>query len=137
MANVVYTKAKQNLIDGNIDLKDGTVNAVLVTTAYTAVISTDDALDDIPGGARVATATLAGKTITDGVFDATDTVFMSPSPPAGNTVIALVLYMDSGVEATSYLIAYMDTGLGLPVVTNGADLTVEWDNGINKILRVA
>ena len=41
-----------------------------------------------------------------------------------------------GTEATSPLIAYIDTATGLPITPNGGDIIVTWDNGTNKIFRV-
>ena len=47
-----------------------------------------------------------------------------------------MLYRDTGVEATSALIAYIDTATGLPITPNGGDIIVNWDNGANKIFRL-
>ena len=45
----------------------------------------------------------------------------------GNTVEALVIYIDTGVAGTSRLVAYIDTGVtGLPVTPNGGDITITW-----------
>jgi len=46
----------------------------------------------------------------------------------GNTVEALVIYVDTGSAATSPLVAYIDTSVtGLPVTPNGGDITVTWN----------
>lgn len=135
MANALYTKGKQNILDGNIAFDSDTIKVQLVDTAdYTVNLSTDDAFDDVPVAARVGTATaLASKTITDGVFDAADTTL---SAVTGDPSEALVIYKDSGVEATSWLIAYIDTATGLPVTPNGGNIIVQWDNGANKIFKL-
>ncbi len=50
---------------------------------------------------------------------------------------ALVIYQHTGVDATSELIAYIDTGVtGLPVTPNGGDITVTWDSGSDKIFKI-
>ena len=54
----------------------------------------------------------------------------------GVSVEALVIYQDSGVSATSRLIAYIDTATGLPVTPNGGNITVTWDNGANRIFKL-
>jgi hypothetical protein len=83
---------------------------------------------------RAATSgALTGKTVTAGVADAVDVTFTAVS---GATVEAIVLYADSGTEATSRLIAYIDTATGLPLTPNGGDVTVAWDNGANKIFKL-
>jgi hypothetical protein len=42
----------------------------------------------------------------------------------GDVSEAVILYKDTGVAATSPLIAYIDTATGLPVTPNGGDITV-------------
>ena len=34
------------------------------------------------------------------------------------------------------VIAYIDTGTNIPIVPNGGDVTVAWDNGANKIFTL-
>lgn len=135
MANALYAKGREGFLDGSIDWDTNTIKVVLVDAAdYTIDLATHDNLDDIPGGARVATsAALAGKTVTDGVADANDVTF---SAVTGDPVELIVLYKDTGVESTSRLIAAIDTATNLPVIPNGGDITVQWDNGANKIFKL-
>jgi len=58
-------------------------------------------------------------------FDADDVVFTTPA--SGSTVIALILFVDTGVEGTSRLICYIDTGTGLPLTTNGGNINIVWN----------
>jgi hypothetical protein len=134
MANALYTKGKQGLLNGDFDLDTNTIKAVLVDTAdYTVNLATDNALDDILAGARVATGTLANKTITDGVFDADD---LTLTAVTGDPSEAVVIYKDTGTESTSLLLAYIDTATGLPVTPNGGNITIAWDSGANKIFKL-
>lgn len=135
MANALYDKGREGFLDGSIDWDTDTIKAILIDTAdYTVNLATDDNLDDIPGAARVATSgALASKTVTAGVADAADVTF---SAVTGDTVEAIVLYKDTGVESTSRLIAYIDSATGLPVTPNGGDITVQWDSGANKIFKL-
>jgi hypothetical protein len=48
----------------------------------------------------------------------------------------VVIYKDTGVPGTSPLIAYIDTITGFPLVTNGGDITIQWDNGAYKIFSL-
>ena len=133
MANALYDLGKKALLDGSIALLTDNIKVVLIDAAdYTVNLATDNALDDIPAGARVATsANLSSKTTTAGTFDAGDEILSAVS---GDPSEALVVYYDSGVESTSLLIVYIDTGTGLPVVPNGGDLTVQWNgSGIFSI----
>lgn len=124
MANSWYTPGKQNVLDGDVALLTDTIKCVLVDGAdYTPNLSTHDALDDVPAGARVGTAqTLGTKTVTNGVFDAADVTFTSVT---GDTCEYVLFYKDSGVEATSYLLWLFDTATaGLPVIPNGGNISI-------------
>jgi len=43
----------------------------------------------------------------------------------GLTLRGALIFVDSGSDATSPLVAYIDTG-GFPLVTNGGDVTLHW-----------
>lgn len=135
MANALYAKGKQNILDGNIAFDSDTIKVQAIDTAlYTVNLATDDALNDISGSALIGTAVaLASKTIVDGVFDAADTNLVAVT---GASAEALVIYKDSGSGATSWLVAYIDTATGLPFTPNGGDVLIQWDNGANKIFKL-
>jgi hypothetical protein len=123
-------------VDGAIDLKDDDIRVVLVDGAdYTPNLATDEALDDMPAGARVAVSgALQNKSVTDGVFDADDITISSVS---GDQFEYLAIYKHTGVESTSFLIALLDTATGLPCTPNGGDISIQWDAGASKILKLS
>lgn len=135
MANALYDLGRQGFLDGSIDWDTNDVRAILVDTgAYTVNLATHQFLSDVAAGARIAVSgALAGKSVTAGVADASDVTFTAVS---GATVEAIVIYQHTGVEATSRLIAYIDTATGLPVTPNGGDINVVWDNGASKIFKL-
>ncbi len=135
MANALYDKGREAFLNGDIDWLNDDIRVILVDLAdYTPNLATHDFLDDVPGAARVAVSgALASKTSTNGVADAADVTW---SLVTGDQSEAIVLYKHTGVEATSNLIAYIDTATGLPVTPNGGDITVQWDNGANKIFKL-
>jgi hypothetical protein len=135
MANSLYTKAKQGLISGNIDLDTDDIRAVLVDGAdYTPNLATHEFLSSIPAGARVAVSgALQNKTVTDGVFDADDIVIAAVS---GDQFEYIVLYKHTGSDATARFIYLIDTATGLPCTPNGSDITLAFDNGTNKIFKL-
>lgn len=135
MANALYGLAREAFLNGDLDWAANDIKVVLVdTNDYTVSINTHQFLSDVAAGARVATSSnLASKTATLGVADAADVTF---SAVTGDQSEALVIYQDSGSAATSRLIAYIDTATGLPVTPNGADITVTWDNGSNRIFAL-
>jgi hypothetical protein len=126
MANTVYRKWKDAVIQGaaNSSLA-GDVKVVAVDLADYTFDVDHDFLDDVPAGARVATSgNLATKTFTNGTFDADDVTLTAPS---GDQFEAYILYIDTGVEANSRLVAYLDTVTGLPVTPDGAsDIIITW-----------
>lgn len=125
MANAIYPLYKQALLDGdsNIDLNDGTVKVALVDTGTYTYSASHDFLSDLTGVVGTA-QTIAATTVSNGLFDGDNVTFTAVT---GNTVEALVIYIDTGVAGTSRLVAYIDTGVtGLPVTPNGGDITITW-----------
>lgn len=134
MANGMYVKGIEQLMQAGINLVSDTIKVVLVDTAdYTVDLAAHDFLNDVAAGSRVATATLASKSVAAGAFDAADVTFPAVT---GDPSEALIIYKDTGVESTSALIMYIDTATGLGVTPNGGDITVAWDNGTNKIFKI-
>lgn len=135
MANALYDKGRENILGGDIDWDVDTIKVVLVDSAdYTLDIAAHNALDDIPAAGRVATSgALTSKTKTAGVADADDVTLSSVS---GDQFEYIILYKDTGVEATSLLIACIDTATGLPCTPNGGDIIIQWDSGANKIFKL-
>jgi len=127
MANVIYPKYKEALLDGaaNVDINDGTVKCVLVDLADYTYDAAHDFLDDVPSGARVGTPqTIGNTTVTGGLFDGDNVTFTAVT---GDTSEAILIFIDTGSEATSRLVALLDTGVtGLPVTPNGGDVQITW-----------
>ena len=97
-------------------------------------LALDQDLADRAAPSRVATSgNLASKTVAAGVADAANVTF---SAVTGDEAESIDIYQDSGVEATSRLIANIDSATNLPVTPNGGDITVQWDDGANKIFKL-
>lgn len=128
MANAIYPKYKQAAISGgaNHDLSAGNVKALLVDLADYTYSAAHEFLSDVPVAARVATSpNLASKTFADGTFDSADPTFSAVS---GDQSEALILYIDTGVAATSRLVMFQDTGVtGIPITPSGGDIIVQVD----------
>jgi len=135
MSNTLYDKGRQRFLEAQINWLTDTVKCLLVDTAnYTPNFTTHEFFADVGVSARVTTpVTLVGKATDGGAADASDVTFTSVSGPS---IEAIVIYKDTGTEATSPLIAYIDTATGLPITPNGGDIIVTWDNGPNKIFKL-
>jgi len=127
MANAIYPKYKEALLDGgtNIDIKDGTVKCALIDTGTYTYNTAHDFYDDVTGVVGTPQA-LTTNTVTNGTFDsATNPTYTAVT---GATVEALIIYIDTGVASTSRLVAYIDSNVtNLPVTPNGGDITITWD----------
>lgn len=136
MANSLYGQYRQACLEGGgVAWLTDDIKVMLVDTAtYTVAIDVDRFLSDVPAPARIATSSnLTNKTSTLGVADADDVTFTAVPP---TSVEAVVLYQDTGVAGTSRLIMYVDTAPGLPLSTNGGDVTLPWSNGASKIFKL-
>lgn len=127
MANALYPKAKEQMLQGGINLSTGNVKCVIVDLGAYTYSGAHEFLSDIPSGARLATTgNLASKTFTNGLFDADNPSLTDPG--GGATGEALVIYIDTGSAATSRLIAFFDTGVtGLPMTLDGTNDTVQFN----------
>jgi len=134
MANGLFNSYRNQVLGTGTftDLDAVTLKAMFIDNADdTAVLATDDFIDDILSAGRVpaigSCPTLGSKTlgvVAVGVFDAADTVFTALS---GDASEQLIVFEDSGTESTSDLLAMWDTATGLPLTPNGGDVTVQWN----------
>ncbi len=126
MANALYPKWKEQLLQFTINnnLSSGTVKVALVTAGYTYA-STDQFYSSITASVVGTPQTIGTKTFTNGVFDGADVTYTAVT---GSQAVSLVIYVDTGVAATSPLVAFLDTSItNLPVTPNGGDITITWN----------
>ena len=133
MANKLYPKAREKFLSALLNIPADTIKVILLSDAYTYSDS-HEFLSDVSAARLGTDQTLASKTITNGAVDGADSVFAALV--AGSNAKFAALYKDTGVAGTSSLIYYMDTVTGLPMATNGGDITLQWDNGSYKIFAL-
>lgn len=139
MVNSLYTPFRELLLSGGIDMRAAPLRVTAVNidgpSGYTFNIN-HVTMTSVPAGSRVVTVPLTGITVTDGVFDANDVTLGSVQALAGGEDIdAYLIHVDVSVGG-GVLVAYLDTGTNLNVVPNGGNITLEWDNGANRIFRI-
>ncbi len=131
MANTVYPNALAQVLQAGINLSSVTVKVWLLQTAD--YVSSDTFLSDVVVGNRLGSASSAiGSktfgTVSAGTFDGSDPTITAV--PTG-TAIGYLVFVDTGTEATSRLLAYIDTkdaefgGGAISFPTNGGDVTVQ------------
>lgn len=135
MANTVFTPAREGFLAGEIDW-DTAVIKVAAVSGYTPAAAHKFVSDVTTAGGvlRATSAALATKTVTGGTADAADLVLTAVASSAANH--GLLVFQSSAVTggadvaATAQrVIAYFDTGTGLPFTTNGGDVNIVWAAG--------
>jgi hypothetical protein len=130
MADIVYPLGFQKVMTADIDLNDGAtvIKAVLVKSASYTYAQGHEFFSSVPGGARCTggTGTLANKVVNRSTnllqFDGDDIV-LSSVPDGQGSFDLLIVYKDTGVEATSPLLGKFDIS---PAITpNGGNITLQ------------
>lgn len=127
MANALYPKWKEQLLQftANNNLSAGTVKVALIDTGVYTYSSAHQFWTSASAASVGTPQTIGSKTFTDGVFDGANVTFTAVT---GNSVEALIIWIDTGTAGTSPLVAYIDTSVtGLPVTPNGGDITITWN----------
>lgn len=142
MSNQLFDSGREGFLDGTIDWDTAVIKVALVR-GYT-FSAAHKFVSDVTTASGVLAATsgaLASKTVTGGVADAADITFTAVASNAGNH--SLLIFQASAVTggadvaATAQrVIGWIDTGTNLPIVPNGGDVTIAWDNGANKIFKL-
>lgn len=125
MATVVYPKAKAAMLSPGIDLLASTVRIQMFDddVVYDA---TDEFLSNVTGTALGAAVEITSKDVTSGQFTGSIGAF---TPPLGGTVVALIIFIDTGVAGTSRVLAWLDTKADttpLSIPTTGASMLLHW-----------
>lgn len=126
MAAHLYPTGAAHLLGDptDLDLVADTLKLLCYEGAYNAA---HEYVSDLTGADIVdRSPALAGKTVGGGVLDATDPVTLPTL--TGDPFSAVILYVDTGADATSALLAYFDVdtftpnGLDVHIVFNPAGL---------------
>lgn len=133
MASALFNPGREGFLDGSIDWDTGDIRVMLVKSTYTPDM-TDKFLSDLGAVDNGRSASLASKTVADGIADAADTSLTATNAAACN---ALVIFQHTGSDATARVIAYIDTATGLPFTPGaGGTINITWDSGTNKIFKL-
>lgn len=142
MSNALFDKAREGFLIGEVGWTVPTIKVALVR-GYT-FDSTHEFVSDVTGAGGTLHATssaLGSKTGTDGVADAADVTFTTPAANVNDhsVVIFQASAVAGGIDVAASaqrLIAWIDTATGIPVQPNGANITLTWDSGTNRIFHL-
>lgn len=114
----LYPKGAGHILGAStkVDLVADTIKILFYASTYNGA---HEFVSDLTGASIIArSGALAGKTTTSGVFDANDITLTAVS---GSAFAEVVLYKDTGVDASSPLIAIFDVTSFTP---SGGDVNV-------------
>jgi len=133
-STLFYRLGAEKVLGKQIDFVADTLKAILLKNTYVKNLTTDEFLSDISAYRMDTDVTLSGKSKTLGVFDCDDIAWTSVA--AGDTASCVVIYKDTGAEATSPLLLWTDNITGFPLAANGGNITVEIDAGAYKFFSL-
>lgn len=137
MTDIIYNSAKLRFMDAGWDLDEGNddFQVALVASGYVEDQDNHDFFNDITnelsgtgytaGGEDLANqATTQDNTDNEAVFDGDDITWTGLD---AGTIAALIGYVNTaGSPGTDPLMFNIDQATGLPLVTNGGDVTIAW-----------
>ena len=123
----IFNQVKTLLIKRRLDLENDRICAVLLYGYFTPD-KDNQFLSEIPKiNISSEPVELKNKSFEHYVFDAQDACFPSVF---GSDITGILIYQGC---KDYHLIAFIDKAYSLPVIPNGGDIIVTWDNGTNKI----
>jgi hypothetical protein len=136
VANFVYGKAKQGILNGQFNFSLDTFKIAFVKNTYTPNQSVHEFLSDI-GASNISYTSPIIENITNtlGIIDADDLNFSLPANTAFNSI---VFYKLGANDSSSRLLFYIDTSEGIPFPGSSEVVTLifNWSNTVNKILAI-
>ena len=126
----IFNQVKTLLIKKRLDLESDRICAVLLNGYFTPD-KDNKFLSEIPKiNISSEPVELKNKSFEDYVFDADDISFPCV---CGNDITGILIYQDC---KNHHLIAFIDEAFSLPVIPNGGNIDVTWDNSARKIFEM-
>lgn len=134
MADIVYNNFKEQVMEAVFNLLEGQddVRVALYDNTFTEDQDNDVDMADLtgelsgtgyahPGGALANQTVTQDDTDNEGVFDADDLTFTALD---AGTIDTLVYLVNAGSPPINLLIGSVDSATGLPLTSNGGDVTI-------------
>lgn len=135
-----FTPGIEGWLKGEIDLDTAVIKAAFVRS-YT-FNAAHKFVSDVTGAGGVLNGVSAAlsMSVTGGTIDAADTTANTTASAVDHGIL---LFQSSAVgggadvaASAQRVIAYFDSGTGLPIQPGTTATPITWDNGTNKILKV-
>ncbi len=133
MSNSWFPKGLQHFTQADINFPSDNIKALLVSANYTPSASDEfvSTIAAVSGAILSRSGNLTGKSNAGGVLNCANFTFTLVA--TGHVGKYVVVYKDTGSDATSELILIDDTGNNFPVTTDGGDITFQVSTGPNKL----
>lgn len=132
MSNTSFPLGMQAVLSAGVNAPSDTLTAYLVANTYT-YDGTDQYVADL--GTTIGTPVdLTSKTVTAGALGADTLDFGAIAP--GSTIKGVAIAKNTGNTSTSPLLLWFDTGSGLPLATNGGNVSFPFPNATKKVARI-
>lgn len=135
-----FTPGIEGWLKGEIDMDTAVFKAAFVR-GYTFSAS-HKFVSDVTGAGGTLNGTSAALTVTvtGGTVDASDTTVTTTASAVDHGILLFQSSAVGGgadVAATAQrVVAYYDTGTGLPIQPGSGATPITWDNGTNKLFKV-
>jgi len=137
MANFIYKKAKESLLNGEFNLSSNNLKVLLIDKSlYTPNENLDRYVSDVPSNAiKKRSNSMTNVVNSLGVLDADN---ISMTDYNGQYFDGIILYQSGTSDSNSKLIFFIDTSSGLPFVGSNTNtpVTIIWSDSNNKILSI-
>lgn len=131
--NQLYTPARQKFLNAGISWDTSDIRLVLLNGDYTFDAG-HEFLSDIAPATRVADADIHTETSVEGYAQGQPALFLNLVSAV--PVVACALYVNTGDEATSSLVAFYDVVDGFPFTPTGLDYFVSQDIVFGGFFRI-
>lgn len=141
MANSEYLRFNQGILVADYDLQVASIKASLVR-GYTFSAAHATMADVVAAGGTLngTSAALTNPTVTNGLFDADNTTITTTASASNHVLIVFQASAVTGgadvAQNLQLLIAYYDTGTGLPIQPGTGSVSVTWAAASPNILLV-
>ena len=126
----IFNQVKTLVSKKRLDLESDRICAVLLNDYFTPD-KDNQFLSEIPKiNISSEPVELKNKSFEDYVFDADDISFPCV---CGNDITGILIYQGCKKH---HLIGFIDKAFSLPVIPNGGNIDVTWDNGASKVFEM-
>jgi hypothetical protein len=135
-----YTPGIEGWLKGEIDMDTAVFKAAFVR-GYTFSAAHKFVSDvTTAGGTLNGTSAALSVTVSGGTVDAADTTVTTVASAVDHGILVFQASAVGGgadvAASAQRVIAWLDTGTGLPIQPGTGATPITWDNGTNKILKV-